>query len=167
MSWFPDPGDDGELLATLKKAHERGERGAILASLFVYFEHGRLTIPAWLAKAFVDAYYPFLDFKVKSLDEVFGGHKGAQLRTIRHRLEIRFEVFDRVNELREERRSERKSKPRSRCKSDDSDVFTIVGKEYKVGGGKKTQKIYYDAKDTLQRLGLLQDYLRRTGRLRD
>jgi hypothetical protein len=74
MSWFPDPesGDEGELLALLKKKYEEGEKEAVLTILFVHLEHG-LPLPPWLTTAFCDAYDRYLNFEVKSLDELFGG----------------------------------------------------------------------------------------------
>ena len=144
MTWFPDPdlGDEGELLATVKKAHEEGEKEAILVGLFVYLEHG-LPVPAWLAQAFVDAFQRFLDFEVKSLDEIFGGHgKGTQVAAIRRQLQIMPEVFHRVNKLREERRSGQKGRH-------NDDVFTAVGKEFGISRS-LAQKLYYQARENVR-----------------
>jgi hypothetical protein len=144
MTWFPDPdsGDEGKLLTTLKKEIKKGEKGAILAALFVYLEHG-LPPPAWLAQAFVDVYQRFLDFEVKSLDEIFGGHgKGTQVAAIRRQLQIRPEVFHRVNELRKERCSGRKGR-------NNDDVFAAVGKEFGISSS-LAQKLYYQARKNLR-----------------
>jgi hypothetical protein len=142
MSWFPDPdsGDEGELLAKLKKHHEDGDKGAVLAILFVHLEHG-LPIPAWLAKAFCDAYERFLGFEVKSLDEIFGAHKGAQVSAVRRRLEKRTEVWNRVEELRETGKSVNK------------DLFKAVGKEFRVSGA-LAEKYYYEVRAYGKKVGI-------------
>lgn len=142
MSWFPDPelGDEGELLAELKKFYEEGHKEAVLSGLFVYLVHG-LPTPAWLAKAFCGAYERFLSFEVKSLDEIFGSHKGVQIAAIHRRLEKRAEIFWRVEELREA------GKPVNR------DLFDAVGKEFNMSGA-LADNLYYEARTVRKKMGI-------------
>jgi hypothetical protein len=146
MSWFPDPesGDEGELLALLKKKYEEGEKEAVLTILFVHLEHG-LPLPPWLTTAFCDAYDRYLNFEVKSLDELFGGRrKGMQIGAARRRLEKRDEVFWRVQELRKAGRSVNR------------DLFNAVGKEFGISGA-KADSFYYEVVAARKKLGIAQD----------
>jgi hypothetical protein len=142
-SCYPDPdsGDGRKLLAALKEVHqEDGGKGAILLSLFVCFEHGH-PVPAWLAKAFVEAYGRFLAHEGR-LGEIFGDHaKGKQFRAIRRRLQSRAKIYDLVNQIREERRrSGRKGRS-------DDDAFTAAGKKLSPRiSGSLAQKWYYQEK---------------------
>src|ERR1700733_4231800 len=99
----------------------------------------------WLTTAFCDAYDRYLNFEVKSLDELFGGRrKGMQIGAARRRLEKRDEVFWRVQELRKAGRSVNR------------DLFNAVGKEFGISGA-KADSFYYEVVAARKKLGIAQD----------
>jgi hypothetical protein len=135
----PDSGDEGKLLAALKEVHKDGEKGAILLSLFICLQYGH-PVPAWLAKAFVDAYSRLLNHEGR-LGDIFGDHpKGTQFDAVRRRLQLRAKVYDLVNKIREERR-------RSGRRKYDDNAFTAAGKKLSPRiSGKQAEKLYYQEK---------------------
>lgn len=131
-----------------KEAVKRGDGFAVLACIRVCVTN-QLIAPNWLAYAFNRRYDKVLNCRSGSWDEAFGKpYAGKHVAKLRQRREFRFQVYNRVNEVRSEGAHYEINEDGSlRLVSPtpiDEALFERIGKDFRIG---KTlcSELYYDA----------------------
>ena len=112
---------------------EGGDGLAVLSCIYTCMTHG-LVAPEWLAGTFNSRYLRVTQARVGSWDKAFGRpSRGKHLAAVRQRLELRFKILNRVNEIA------------GAGVSIDQSLFETVANELGIG---KTlcADLYYEAK---------------------
>jgi hypothetical protein len=122
-----------------REAFESGDSQALLAAIRICANHD-IAMPKWLSAAYIRAYDLVLSCRVGSWDDAFGRPfpKGAHLKKLRQKRQLRFQVGQDVDDLHSKERI-----------LDDA-LFEEVGKKY---GLKKTvtSELYYEYKKFMLR----------------
>jgi hypothetical protein len=123
-------------LDALERQYAKGDGFALLQAIKVCVNHD-LVIPRWAAIAFIQGFYAVLNCRTDSWDGAFGPPypKGMHIAKARQRRLLRFQVYNRINEIL-------KSDPKPPI---DEGLFERVGDEFGIG---KTlcNRLYYQAK---------------------
>ena len=141
MEWFDPAGplaqwDALQRLDALERRYAKGDGFALLHAIRICANHD-LVIPRWAAMAFIKGFDAVLNCRTNSWGGAFGRPypKGMHIAKARQRRLLRFQVYNRVNEILA-------SNPRTPV---DEALFELVGDEFDIG---KTlcSKLYYQAK---------------------
>jgi hypothetical protein len=127
-------------LDELESQFESGDGFALLAAIRVCANWG-LTMPAWVAEAYITRYDQVLSCQAGSWDEVFGRPypERSRLANMRQRRELRFDVYHRIRQILA-------CEPTTPI---DTALFEKVGAQV---GIKKTlcAELYYEAKSIME-----------------
>lgn len=134
-----------QALAVLGSQFSDGDQYALMLAIRKCAQCG-LPMPEWVRSGYILAFDTVHTHRAKSWDEVFGEPfpKGKQLHAARRDLSLRWEILERVRELRS-------SMPIDDRKAIDEEMFSLIGKE--LGASKtKVSDLYYSFSESMRAL---------------